>query len=165
MPRALTEFEEQNKLYCSRLADTWRCRSMNVDLFPLLGGRLLNLNGGNPIRLRRIDRDYAEAAVRVAHSNGYCGLFTRGSGDYPAIDQYGHAETAARIAWIGLFHFLFGCSLTPGTRALGAGFTLNEVQAAVPGRPRDIDGKGFHAAALFSGSALGFLGHCTMDLD
>jgi hypothetical protein len=125
---------------------------------------LLNLNGGNPIRLRRINRDYAKAAVRVARSNGYRGLFSRRFGNNLAVDQYGHPETRAGIARVDLLDVLFGCSLASGTRALGTGFALNEVQATVPRGTWHIDGIGIHDAALFSGSALGLLAHHTRDL-
>ena len=46
----------------------------------------------------------------------------------------------------------------------GAGCALNKVQATVPRSTWDIDGIGFHDAALFSGSALGLLAHHTRDL-
>jgi hypothetical protein len=137
---------------------------MNVVSFRLVGRRLLDLNGGDPIRLRRINRDDSKLPVRVARSNGYSGLFSRRSGNRFAIDQYGHAETRAGIRRIGLFDFLFGRSLTSGTRSLGTGFALNEVQATVPRAPRDIDGIGFHDATLFSGSVLGFLAHDMRDV-
>ena len=72
-------------------------------------------------------------------------------------------KTRAGIARIYLFHLLFGCLLTSGTRTPGAGFTLNEVEATVPRVTRDIDGIGFHDAAFFSGSALGVLAHDVRD--
>ena len=164
LPRALTEFGQQAEVSPSR----WPVVGVAINqsaiaLLRLFGRRLLNLNGGNPIRLRRINRDDSKLPVRVARSNGYCGLFSRRSGNHPAVDQYGHAETRAGIARIGLFDFLFGCSLTSGTRALGTGFALNEVQATVPRGTRDIDGIGFHDAAFFSGSALGLLAHDVRD--
>ena len=40
---------------------------------------------------------------------------------------------------------------------------LNQVQAAVASRSRDIDGIGFHRVALFSRSVLGVLAHGTRD--
>ncbi len=58
-----------------------------IPLLRLFGRRLLSLNGGDLIRLRRINRDYAKAAVRIARSNGYCGLFSRRCGNHPAVDQ------------------------------------------------------------------------------
>ena len=81
---------------------------MSGDLFRLLGGRLLNLNGGNPIRLRRINRDYVKAAVRVARANGYRGLFSRRRGHHLIVDHDRHAKACAGVAGIGLFHRLFG---------------------------------------------------------
>ena len=66
---------------------------IDVDLFRLLGGRLLDLNSGNPIGLRRINSDNSKITVRVARSNGYRGLFSRRSRNRPAIDDYRHAET------------------------------------------------------------------------
>ena len=154
LPRALTEFGQQAEVSLGRQPVLGvAINQPAIALLRLFGGRLLNLNGGNPIRLRRIDRDYAKAAVRVARTNGYRGLFSRRRGHHLIVDQYRHAKTCAGVAGIGLFHCLFGCSLTCGTRALGAGCALNGVQVAVPGGPRDIDGIGFYAVALFSGSA------------
>ncbi len=76
MPRALTEFGQQINAFPGRLAALVQYTSMSVDLFQLLGGRLLNLNSWNPIRLRRINRDNSKVAVRVARSNRYRGLFS-----------------------------------------------------------------------------------------
>src|SRR6185312_13824435 len=119
--------------------------------------------GGDLIRLGGINRDDSKLPVRVARSNGYGGLFSRGSGNHPAVNQYSHAETRVGIARIGLFDLLFSCSLTGGTRALGSGFALNHVQATVPRGTRDVDGIGFHDVTLFSGSALGLLAHDARD--
>ena len=78
-------------------------------LLRLLGRRLLNLHGKNPVRLRRINRNYAKVVVRIARSNGYDrGLFSRRFGNDLAVDQRGHSETRGGIARIDLFDFLFG---------------------------------------------------------
>src|SRR5580700_8504411 len=135
-----------------------------IALLWLFGRRLLNVNSGNPIRLRRINRDDSKLSVRVTRSNGYRGLFSRRSRNHPALDQYRHAEIQAGISRIGLFDSLFGCLLTSGTRVLGAGFALNEMQATVPLGPWDIDGMGFHEATFFSSGALRFLAHDVRDL-
>src|ERR1039457_3190848 len=165
LPRAVTEFGQHAEVSPSR----WPVVGVAINqsaiaLLRLFGRRLLNLHGGNPIRLRRINRDDSEMPVRVARSNGYPGLFSRRSGNDLAVHQYGHPEPRAGIARVDLFDFLFGGSLATGARALGAGFALNEVQATVPRGTWHIDGIGFHDAALFSGSALGLLAHHTRDL-
>src|SRR5579871_4139741 len=124
----------------SQPACTWGGHeSTAIGLLGLFSRRLLNLNGGNPIRLRRIHRDDSKLPVRVARLNGYCGLFSRRSRNHPALDQDGHAETGTAIALIDLFDSLFGCSLTSGTRVLGTGFALNEMQSTVRRRTRDIN--------------------------
>jgi len=104
-------------------------RSTRVDLFRLLGGRLLNLNGGRPIGLCHIHRDCPKVAVGVARSNRYAGLFTRRDWDHPAVDQYRHAKRCVGISGIDLFHFLFGFFLTRRSRTDSKKnkFTLNVI--------------------------------------
>ena len=78
----------------------WRHTSVSVVLFRLFGGRLLNMNGGNPIRFRRINGDYAKTSVQIAPSNGYSGLFSRGAGLHLVVNQYRYAKTCSGIAGI-----------------------------------------------------------------
>ena len=80
LPRALTEFGQQAEVNPSRRPVLGVAINQFAIALLRLGRRLLNLNGGDPIRLRRINRDDSKIPVRIARSNGYCGLFSRGSG-------------------------------------------------------------------------------------
>jgi len=78
------------------------------DLFRLGGGRLLNMNGGNAIRVSGVDRDDLKPVVRVPSLNGHRGLLSRGRGHHLIVDQYRYAKACAGVARIGLFHCLLG---------------------------------------------------------
>src|SRR5208282_5835630 len=78
LPRALTEFGQQAGVSPSR----WPVVGVVINqcaiaLLRLFGRSLLNLNGGDPICLRRINRNDSNIPVRIARSNGYRGLFSR----------------------------------------------------------------------------------------
>jgi hypothetical protein len=122
LPRALTEFGQQAEVNPRRRLVLGLAKNQSaLALLRLFGRRLLKLNGGNPIRLCRLNRDHSKIPVRVALSNDYCGLFSRRSGNHPAVDQYGHAETRAGIAGINLIHLLLRDLLSSCTGAMSTG--------------------------------------------
>ena len=71
--RAPTEFGQQAHMVLSAgLYLEWDMSQSAIALLRLFCRRLLNLNGGNPIRLRRINRDDSKIPIQVARTNGYC---------------------------------------------------------------------------------------------
>ena len=89
MPRALTEFGQQINACPGRFAAAVAIHIDDLVLSLLLGGRLLNLNGEDPIRLRRLNRDYSKTPAPTAHLNRSRRLRSGGTWPYGIVGQYG----------------------------------------------------------------------------